>query len=640
MQNQEILNSSAPASQKLGRRVTRACVFQNYLSLFYMVVIVVVALIGVFNSIDFLDLIFNICLVPAALMPYAASGAFKKPTAERLAMGSHNKSLTEGLYYSTKILMPISAFLPIIALELDMNFLFPYVVLGACGVFMLLNLLFTRARSYDKSEKKFVNVTQFCSLVSLAGGVLFTVVYIAYCGEFFGKNPTDISVNIAAIALALGIGVSYLYLQENISRLTFTAHGSFSHKIPLIMAAASLVLVCWGSIVMYDAGIGELPFVIFAILGSVVMTVAEVLYLVFDCIFCKDVDVADKAEIVSGKNEMCSPEYYQKSLEDFGIEKWTKGSVVKLLLAVIGIRIVADNVIGTVANSIKIAKDNAILASGGRLNGEQSLAPGNGLVALLITAAVVILSVFLMMRVNRLLKKEITASSMHTPGLIIGIAVIASCIIPLILTIGGLFDNEQLYMIFDVLTSISMFVFVYYYFGTFLLRKLGVSATARNILPTVFFVVCEGIVLVAGFGIAQIFTILNKMTALKSIMSDIGLVNAWTKLDLASEMSGFETVKLLSAIPSKARVFVCIAVIVVFIAIATFVAGMIYKATQNIALGILPAVLVANMASLVTAISAPLNVVSAIISVVVLIAAGVIAYIAASKNQLPVEEDD
>lgn len=640
MQKQEIHIGSVSESEKLGRRVTRACVFQNYLSLFYMVVIVAVALIGVFNSVDFLDLIFNICLVPAALMPYAASGAFKKPTAERLAMGSHNKSLTEGLYYSTKILMPISALLPIIALELDMNFLFPYVVLGACGVLMLLNLLFTRVRNYDKDEKKFVNATQFCSLISLAGGVLFTVVYIAYCGEFFGKNPTEISVNIAGIALALGIGVAYLYLQENIARLTFTTHGSFSHKIPLIMAAASLVLVCWGSIVMYNAGIGELPFVIFAIVGSLVMLAGEVLYLVLDRTFCKDVDVADKAEIVSGKNDMCSPEYYQKSLEDFGMKTWTKGGVAKLLLAVIGIRVVADNVIGTVANSIKIAKDNAILASGGRLTGEQSLAPGNGLIALLLTAAVVILLVFLMMRVNRLLKKEITASSMHTPGLIIGIAVIASCIIPLILTIGGLFDSEQLYMIFDVLTSISMFVFVYYYFGTFLLRKLGASAKARNVLPTVFFVVCEGVVLVAGFGIAQLFTILKKVTALKSVMSDIGLVNAWTKLDLASEMSGFETVKLLSGIPSKARVFVCIAVIVVFIAIATFVAGMIYKATQNIALGILPAVLVANMASLVTAISAPLNVVSAIISVVVLIAAGVIAYIAASKNELPVEEDD
>ncbi len=639
MQNQEILNSSA-ASPKLGRRVTRACVFQNYLSLFYMVVVLIVALIGVFNSIDFLDLIFNICLVPAALMPYAASGAFKKPTAERLAMGSHNKSLTEGFYYSTKILVPVAAFIPIIALELKMNFLFPYVVLGVCAVAMLLNLIFTRTRIYEQGEKKFVTVTQLSSLVSLAGGVIFTVVYIAFCGEFFGKNPNEISVNIAAIALALGIGITYLYLQENIARFTFTAHSSFSHKIPLIMAVAALVLVCWGSIVMYSAGIGELVFVLFAIIGSVVMLAAEVLYLVLDRIFCKDVDVADKAEIVSGKNDMCSPEYYQKSLEDFGIKKWTKGSVVKLLLAVVGIRIVADNVIGTVANSIKIAKDNAILASGGRLNGETTLAPGNGLVALLITAAVVILLVFLMMRVNRLLKKEITASSMHTPGLIIGIALVASCIIPLILTIGGLFDNEQLYMIFDVLTSISMFVFVYYYFGTFMLRKLGVSARARNILPTVFFVVCEGVVLVAGFGIAQFFTILSKMTALKSMMSDIGLVNAWTKLDLASEMSGLEAVKLLSGIPSKARVFVCIAVIVAFIAIATFVAGMIYKATQNIALGILPAVLASNMASLFTAMSAPLNTVCAIISVVVLIVAGVFAFIAASKNQLPVEEDD
>ena len=128
MQNQEILNSSAVASPNVGRRVTRACVFQNYLSLFYMVVILVVALIGVFNSIDFLDLIFNICLIPAALMPYAASGAFKKPTAERLAMGTHNKSLTEGLYYSTKILLPISAFLPIIALELKVEFLLTYAV--------------------------------------------------------------------------------------------------------------------------------------------------------------------------------------------------------------------------------------------------------------------------------------------------------------------------------------------------------------------------------------------------------------------------------------------------------------------------------------------------------------------------------
>ena len=640
MQNQEFLNSSAVASSKVGRRVTRACVFQNYLSLFYMVVVLVVALIGVFSAIDFLDLIFNICLIPAALMPYAASGAFKKPTAERLAMGTHNKSLTEGLYYSTKILVPISAFLPIIALELKVEFLFAYVVLGVCVGAMLLNLIFTRTRNYMPSEKKFVNVTQFSSLISLAGGALFTVAYVAFCGEFFGKNPTDLSVNIAAIALALGIGTTYLYLQENIARLTFTAHGQFSHKIPLIMAGANFVLICWGSIVMYNAGIGEFAFVLFTIIGSAAMLAAEILYLVLDRMSCKTLDIADKAEIVSGKNDMCSPEYYQKSLEDFGIKEWTKGKVVGLLLAIIGVRVVADNVIGTVANSIKIAKDNAILAAGGRLNGDKTLAPGNGLVALLLTAAVVILVVFLMMRVNRLLKKEITASSMRTSGLIVGIAVVVSCIVPVIFTIGGLFDNEQLYMIFDVLTSISMFVFVYYYFGTFMLRKLGASAKSRKVLPTVFFVVCEAVVLAAGFGISQLFTMLSKMPALKSVMSDMGLVNAWTKLDLAAEMSGLESIKLLSGIPSQVRVFVCIAVIVVFIAVATFVAGMIYKATQNIALGILPAVLVANMASLFTAMPVTFNMVYAIVAVVVLVVAGVFAYIASAKNELPVEDDD
>lgn len=639
MQNQEILNSSASAS-RIGRKVTRACVFQNYLSLVYMVVVLIVALVGVFNSVDFLDLIFNLCLIPAALMPYAAAGAFKKPTAERLAMGSHNKSLTEGLYYSTKILLPITAFLPIVAIELDVSFLLVYPVFFICVGFMLLNLFFTRVRSYTSNEKKFVNVTQFVSLIGLAGGVMLTLVYFAYCREFFGKNPTDIPVIIAAVALAIGIGVAYLYLQENIARLTFTTHTNFSHKITLIMAAVAFVFVCWGALVMYNAGIGEFAFVLFSIIGTGAMLATEILYLLFDRSICKTLDVADKSEIVSGKNDMCSPEYYQKSLEDFGIKKWSKGKIVGLLCAIIGIRIVADNVVGTVANSIKIAKDNAILAAGGRLNGEKTLVPGNGLVALLLTAAVVILLVFLMMRVNRLLRKEIPTDKMRIEGLIVGIALVFACVIPIVFTVGGIFDTEQLYMLFDVLTSIAMFVFTYYYFGTFMLRKLGVSSKSRNVLPTVFFVVCEAVVTAAGFGIAQLFAILPKMSVFAPILKDVGLVNAWTKLDLAAEMSGLESIKIFAGIPGMIRGYVCVAIIIVFIAVATFVAGMIYKATQNIALGILPAVLIANMASLFTAMPVAFNMIYAIIGFVALIVAGVFACKAASKNELPIQNDD
>ena len=370
------------------------------------------------------------------------------------------------------------------------------------------------------------------------------------------------------------------------------------------------------------------------------MLATEILYLLFDRSICKTLDVADKSEIVSGKNDMCSPEYYQKSLEDFGIKKWSKGKIVGLLCAIIGIRIVADNVVGTVANSIKIAKDNAILAAGGRLNGEKTLVPGNGLVALLLTAAVVILLVFLMMRVNRLLRKEIPTDKMRIEGLIVGIVLVFACVIPIVFTVGGIFDTEQLYMLFDMLTSIAMFVFTYYYFGTFMLRKLGVSSKSRNVLPTVFFVVCEAIVTAAGFGITQLFAILSKMSGFSSLLENVGLVNAWTKLDLAAEMSGLESIKIFAGIPGMIRGYVCVAIIIVFIAVATFVAGMIYKATQNIALGILPAVLIANMASLFTAMPVAFNMIYAIIGFVALIVAGVFACKAASKNELPVQNDD
>ncbi len=144
-------------------------------------------------------------------------------------------------------------------------------------------------------------------------------------------------------------------------------------------------------------------------------------------------------------------------------------------------------------------------------------------------------------------------------NIILYVLVALALIVPVSLTAMGVFSSAYMFVAFNMLLVLATNVFVFYYFGTYVLQRAKVSLTLKYLLPTAFMIVVVGISTAVSFGAAMIF-----------------------KPDIVTYFDTYAATK------ESADLWIPGLCVILSVALSSVISGLLYHLTQNIIYAVVP----------------------------------------------------
>lgn len=549
-----------------------AIIVQNVACLLFGVAMLVIGIIGIAVVEGFLDLIIKICIIPAVLMPAAGNKVLRKFSPYLIGSVNYNKNLTAFVYYSSSILFAITMICPMLNVRFELEFSMNNIILAFCLGVMVINMIASRIKSYSEKEKRYLGHLQLTAFVSLIAGIGF-IVSMMMCSEtLFGENTSDdLGASISSILLIVGIIGTIFYCHENISKLSCICYRSYNRFYSVFLAAISFALVTFSIIYRYIRSYADydLWFVITIIVCSGVMLAVEICFMVIELTLDADMCNEEKEDIYSGKiGRYREFEVFHK---DISIKNWTGKKIAIIMVTLAVVRILLGNVIYLLAGALV-----EYIGSGEGIIIKEWV--NNGIIQKVIEIVLLCGFVSIFMEVNRKKEKEKDRNLLYIfktsvqRNVFIVIAIVLA-FIPILLSVGGIFDPFQLQ--FQVVLAMMTFFYVYLYydFGVYLLEKIEANKKKKVFIPILFFILGEGLTI----GIAYVFQWLSD-----EMNWGIELKNSWAPFEtlisaIINVSSNYDVITNIVSIT------ILVGVLIMMLIMIFIIPGLIYNATKSVA---------------------------------------------------------
>lgn len=589
-----------------------ALIAQNIICVLYGVIMLVIGFSGFIYVSGFWDLIFKLCIIPAVLMPAAQNGVFRKFSEDTFGSPAYNKSLTAFVYHSTAILMPITMFFPIAERLLEESFYLKNTIIIVCLVTVLANFVFSRMKSYDPDEARYINLLQGFGWIRLLACVGFYIMsaYL-FAGALFALNTdSEAAQMIMDIIFIAGVISILFYSHENMARLACICGRKYNRYRNMIWSVVNFALIVIPILYKIFADISDFEWWMFLILTGnydldlwqvwsiiacpLVIMVFEIAFFMIDRQKNANIFDEDREEIESGKAYGIPA--VKVSFDSLRIKSWNYGIVLFIFLL------------------FRILKEGLRYGAGvlwAVSSWGDATAEGEGSTVLLSVMTVggylllfVLMFVFTALNGDEYKETDVYITETVKPRWlnITFLSVTgAFAVVPLLIGLICIF-NIQGQTFLDLVFGNML---IYAYLGSYLLKKVRAGAVCKLILPCAVFLVIE-----------------TGLFVLEYYLAEIGFIGIGYSF---AEASGSEA--LVGAI----------IVFALLVGLPIVIGMLIYNATQRLSIAVFSTYILLNMYYYITQAFSPLNAVivtvTFAVSAVMFVFWGIVSVITSMKRK-------